>query len=206
MTEQQQKLPIKPPSTANIPKPRTPSEKSSRNHKPLFNWSNEHRMSILNSPQDTAKLDAPGIPEFAPNAYPATSENDLILTNLPGKRWLDRVFDVLLGEDETLPVNRIVLICQSCRLVNGQAPPGVNSLASLGIWKCIGCHSINGKEVETKMALNKKINVVKDSKADLGMEISEVENRSCRTEAIDPENNITSDSVKIQTKKNRQNT
>jgi hypothetical protein len=51
----------------------------------------------------------------------------------------------LLGEDETSPKNRIVLICKHCRLVNGQAPPGVNHLEELGKWRCIGCGGWNGE-------------------------------------------------------------
>jgi hypothetical protein len=56
--------------------------------------------------------------------------------------------DVLLGEDETLAKNRIVLICTNCRLVNGQAPPGVKSLEEVGRWKCGGCGAWNGVESE----------------------------------------------------------
>jgi hypothetical protein len=61
--------------------------------------------------------------------------------------------DVLLGEDETNPRNRLVLICQNCRLVNGQAPPGMKSLEELGRWRCGGCGAWNGAENETKKVL-----------------------------------------------------
>ena len=47
--------------------------------------------------------------------------------------------DVLLGEDETLPRARLALICSNCRLVNGQAPPGVKRLEDVGKWRCGGC-------------------------------------------------------------------
>jgi predicted nucleic-acid-binding Zn-ribbon protein len=67
--------------------------------------------------------------------------------------WYDRVLDLLLGEDETSPKNRIVLICRNCRLVNGQAPPGTKSLAELGKWKCIGCGETNGEEDEAVRAV-----------------------------------------------------
>ncbi|GJN81710.1 hypothetical protein PLIIFM63780_005245 [Purpureocillium lilacinum] len=59
--------------------------------------------------------------------------------------WYDRIFDVLLGEDETAARNRIALICRACRLVNGQAPPGTRSLAELGPWKCMACGALNGE-------------------------------------------------------------
>lgn len=56
--------------------------------------------------------------------------------------------DVLLGEDETLPKNRLALICHHCRLVNGQAPPGVQHLEDVGTWRCAGCGTMNGEETE----------------------------------------------------------
>lgn len=55
-----------------------------------------------------------------------------------------------MGEDETAPKNRIVLICKKCRLVNGQAPPGVRNVAELGAWKCMGCGTTNGEMDEGK--------------------------------------------------------
>ena len=58
--------------------------------------------------------------------------------------------DALLGEDETAPRNRIALICNQCRLVNGQAPPGVKSLEDVGKWRCGGCGIMNGEESEAK--------------------------------------------------------
>jgi hypothetical protein len=98
--------------------------------------------------------------EFAPNAEFATSAfpggqappTPLPPTGYPQyntadvePHWYDRIFDVLLGEDETAPKNRIVLICKACRLVNGQAPPGTKSLSELGIWKCMSCGALNGE-------------------------------------------------------------
>ncbi len=56
----------------------------------------------------------------------------------------------MLGEDETAAKNRIVLICSSCRLVNGQAPPGTKRLSEVGMWKCMGCGATNGEVDEGK--------------------------------------------------------
>ena len=58
--------------------------------------------------------------------------------------------DVLLGEDETSPRARLALICRNCRLVNGQAPPGVKRLEDVGKWRCGGCGTMNGEESEAK--------------------------------------------------------
>jgi hypothetical protein len=91
--------------------------------------------------------------EFAPNAFPAPPQYALgDSTNLDG-HWYDRVLDLLLGEDETSPKNRLVLICQNCRLVNGQAPPGTKTLSDLGKWRCFGCGTLNGEEDEAVKAV-----------------------------------------------------
>ncbi|ROV88072.1 hypothetical protein VSDG_09391 [Cytospora chrysosperma] len=95
--------------------------------------------------------------EFAPNAYDVARPPPPPLSMPSGQyemasqnHWYDRIMDLLLGEDETASKNRIVLICKHCRLVNGQAPPGTNSLAELGVWKCMACGAMNGEENEGK--------------------------------------------------------
>jgi hypothetical protein len=133
-----------PPPTANIqrrdlPTPGSPQQTSP--HAPTFD------------PMEPTA-------EFAPNAGASPLDqlmpSDLVRgggypTPAPvyeTGHWYDRIFDVLLGEDETAPKNRIVLICQSCRIVNGQAPPGTRSLAELGLWRCMSCGASNGFEKE----------------------------------------------------------
>ncbi|KAL8707367.1 MAG: hypothetical protein Q9220_007591 [cf. Caloplaca sp. 1 TL-2023] len=83
--------------------------------------------------------------DFAPNAFSSAPE---YARQGEGTRWYDRIMDVILGEDETLPRNRLALICQRCRLVNGQAPPGVQRLEDVGDWRCPGCGTMNGEEKE----------------------------------------------------------
>lgn len=79
--------------------------------------------------------------------------------------------DVILGEDETASKNRFALICSQCRLVNGQAPPGVRSLEEVGRWRCKECGNMNGVESEVgkvlEMAEKKGISVkdVKEGQA-----------------------------------------
>ena len=72
-----------------------------------------------------------------------------------------------MGEDETLPRNRISLICQNCRLVNGLAPPGTKHLSDLGKWRCIGCHALNGEDDEaTKVVQEMKERIETQSEED----------------------------------------
>ncbi|CAG8877911.1 unnamed protein product [Penicillium nalgiovense] len=68
--------------------------------------------------------------------------------------WYDRLLDVLLGEDETQPRNRMVMMCSACRLVNGQAPPGIKTPEELGRWRCGSCQAWNGVESETTKILS----------------------------------------------------
>ncbi|CRG88636.1 Protein lunapark [Talaromyces islandicus] len=137
---------LPPPPTANIKRPQneqsyatptTPSPNAGASPQPP-NY--PHGQSLSPPPH----IDEPG---FAPNAFPTHPQyND-------GPRWYDRFMDVLLGEDETLPKNRFALICQNCRLVNGQAPPGVKNLEELGRWRCGNCGAWNGQESEAKKVL-----------------------------------------------------
>lgn len=83
--------------------------------------------------------------EPAPVAYPAYPSSQSH-PQQQESRWYDRLFDVILGEDETAPKNRIVLLCASCRLVNGQAPPGIKSISEIGKWRCMNCGAENGVE------------------------------------------------------------
>lgn len=85
--------------------------------------------------------------EFAPNAFSSAPQYEQVAS---GPRWYDRFMDVLLGEDEANPKNRLALICMKCRLVNGQAPPGVKQLEDVGRWRCSGCGTMNGVESEGK--------------------------------------------------------
>ncbi|GAB7346199.1 hypothetical protein MBLNU457_4937t1 [Dothideomycetes sp. NU457] len=100
--------------------------------------------------------------EFAPNAFSAATRTSTGPATHPvtsaapeyapsghsAPKWYDRILDVVLGEDETAPKNRIVLICEHCRLVNGQAPPGTRAVEDLGKWRCMGCGTMNGAESE----------------------------------------------------------
>ncbi|KAH9905185.1 hypothetical protein F4778DRAFT_696576 [Xylariomycetidae sp. FL2044] len=146
---------LPPPPTANIQRPTSSSgpHGSSRQFqgpsKPL---------SQIQSPQSTTA-------EFAPNAEdfsPAPSQYE---TYSGPPHWYDRVLDLMLGEDETAPKNRIVLICHKCRLVNGQAPPGVKTLSELGTWRCMACNAKNGEMDEGKKIMQE---VLGDRKANRG--------------------------------------
>lgn len=135
-----QRTGLPPPPTANIPgrvpanRPVTPQAQQQR---PLHELPTPQ--SIVQSP---VQVEEPG---FAPNAFPQAPP---AYQSTPQSHWYDRILDVMLGEDETLAKNRLVLLCSNpdCRLVNGQAPPGVKTLEELGRWRCHACGSWNGVE------------------------------------------------------------
>ncbi|MCJ1401085.1 hypothetical protein MMC11_004297 [Xylographa trunciseda] len=141
-----------PPATANIPGRNIPASLPSTPQRsaPLTD-------QLRPTPPFTAAADTPPwrqqsspiepTAEFAPNAFSAPPQYAQIGG---GPKWYDRFMDVLLGEDETLPKNRIVLICRKCRLVNGQAPPGVKQMEDVGTWRCSGCGTMNGEESDAK--------------------------------------------------------
>ncbi|OAX77937.1 hypothetical protein ACJ72_07759 [Emergomyces africanus] len=148
---------IPPPATANIPRmqpgsvPTTPIRSL-----PVSDQQNTPGPSNLNpnSHQQERQptehhIDEPG---FAANAFPP-SQYKQQHADSHQSHWYDRILDVLLGEDETLPHNRLALICSQCRLVNGQAAPGIRSLEEIGRWRCGSCGALNGEESETRKAL-----------------------------------------------------
>ncbi|OJD13313.1 hypothetical protein AJ78_06217 [Emergomyces pasteurianus Ep9510] len=147
---------IPPPATANIPRkqpgsvPTTPIR-----FPPMNDQQNTPGPSNINSnPRQQEQpvqgpVDEPG---FAANAFPPYQHGQQQAHSLQS-HWYDRILDVLLGEDETLPQNRLALICNQCRLVNGQAAPGIRSLEEIGRWRCGSCGALNGEESETRKAL-----------------------------------------------------
>ena len=163
--QQPQRTGYGPPPTANIlgrhpagPAPGSPQ----RTNQPFapdtptpISTSNMPSQMLQASPQSSSA-------EFAPNAFPAQ-----YYSQPEGPKWYDRFMDVLLGEDESNPKNRLALICQSCRLVNGQAPPGVKQLEDVGKWRCSGCGTMNGEISEAKKLMAK---IQKEAQANAGPE------------------------------------
>ncbi|KAF4550824.1 putative endoplasmic reticulum junction formation protein lunapark [Elsinoe fawcettii] len=148
-----QRTGMPPPPTANINRPLPPpSPPQGVNGIGPTDVSNP-ASRIQHSPQPSA--------EFAPNAFsqssipppnqvPAAHAYDI---GSSGPKWYDRIMDLILGEDETQPRNRIVLICSQCRLVNGQAPPGTRSLEAIGKWRCMACGGMNGTDSVAEKAV-----------------------------------------------------
>lgn len=141
-----------PPPTANIP--RSPQSSPPLSPQP-FTVANASDPAI---PLENRKpsLNQARSPEFAPNAF-------MDLSTFPGpprrvnsshssqsSNWYDRILDAIIGEDETLAKNRLALICENCRLVLGQAQPGVKRLEDIGKWRCGACGAWNGVEDEGK--------------------------------------------------------
>ncbi|KAF2262458.1 hypothetical protein CC78DRAFT_618515 [Lojkania enalia] len=139
-----QRTNIAPPPTANIPRP--------GDQRPITPQNISRPSSAQGPPTPSHALSPPDFPgaEFAPNAFGSAEltrqYSSSTAATYTQTHWYDRILDALLGEDETQPKNRLALICNECRLVNGQAPPGARSLDDVGRWRCGGCHSWNGKE------------------------------------------------------------
>lgn len=142
-----------PPPTANIPRDTIPPASAPGTPQPRLQGAVSSTPQRINEPSSGLEPSA----EFAPNAFgpggpPSFSNYDPAFASGNGgggePHWYDRILDLILGEDETAAKNRIVLICARCRLVNGQAPPGTQSLADVGIWKCMACGESNGEADE----------------------------------------------------------
>ncbi|ORY60676.1 uncharacterized protein BCR38DRAFT_459697 [Pseudomassariella vexata] len=136
---------LPPPPTANIQRPGsaagTPHNQHQQQHPHYGPFSPPPHKAPSPSPSHQYST-----AEFAPNASKELPASYAQFDYTPGPpRWYDRVLDLMLGEDETAPKNRIVLICGKCRLVNGQAPPGTRCLADMGRWKCMSCGAMNGE-------------------------------------------------------------
>lgn len=138
---------IAPPPTANIQ--RSPTQQQQPPVPPQRLNTNPSSPKGPPAPQQLPSPESAGA-EFAPNAFgPADLANQYSATppaTVTQTHWYDRILDALLGEDETQAKNRFALICSSCRLVNGQAPPGARTLEDVGRWRCGGCSAWNGKE------------------------------------------------------------
>ena len=139
----QQRVFIQPPPTANIP--RGPPQPQPQQQPQTASRPTSPPLPPPSSPLPTE--------EFAPNAFtsppPPSAQQALSSPPTYGTpTWYDRILDALLGEDETSAKNRFALICQHCKLVNGQAPPGARTLEDVGRWRCVSCGGMNGVESE----------------------------------------------------------
>ncbi|KAK5938924.1 hypothetical protein PMZ80_009116 [Knufia obscura] len=135
---------LPPPPTANISSRRPPTFPPSTpndQHRPQP-ASPQSNQSTMRSPV------SPDEPGFAPNAFIQAAPSRAAYEHVP--HWYDRILDVMLGEDEHLAKNRLALLCQNCRLVNGQAPPGVKTIEELGRWRCQSCGAWNGVQEMTE--------------------------------------------------------
>lgn len=156
---------LPPPPTANIQRHEGAPGTPQLGHGTQHPRSNDIEPEALYAPNAEFEADTyPQRPSFPANGSAGPAES----------HWYDRIFDVLLGDDETAPKNRIVLICQACRLVNGQAPPGTKSLSELGVWKCMACGAANG-EMDEGRRIVKEVLDASEEAAVAGAEPTEPE-------------------------------
>lgn len=169
-----QRTGIAPPPTANIVGRNRATTSPSDGLQPRVISSMSPMLSHQTLQHSPVEIEEPG---FAPNAFsqpPPPSRSSTSSRSFSEHRthWYDRILDVMLGEDETLAKNRMVLLCQNCRLINGQAPPGVKTLEELGRWRCQSCGAWNGTQSEVSKVVqemtkkNQDISPVTPSKVD----------------------------------------
>ncbi|QIW95073.1 hypothetical protein AMS68_000591 [Peltaster fructicola] len=144
---QPQRTGFAPPPTANIPG-RVPPAQNALDAK--------LRSVSVGNPRQSKSLEVQTSESFAPNAYDEPRRRAPVTAPTQPSRasFLDRMLDLIVGEDESAARNRIVLLCTSCRTVNGQAPPGTQSLAELGRWRCATCGAWNGIESDLAKRLS----------------------------------------------------
>jgi endoplasmic reticulum junction formation protein lunapark len=187
-THEPQRTGLPPPPTANIPGRTIGSASSTplkQNVDTTSTVSAKARSPLLASVLiDSPATITPDEPGFAPNAFPNPPQQARPAYEQPSK-WYDRILDVLLGEDETLAKNRIVLICANCRLVNGQAPPGVKSLEEVGRWKCGGCGAWNGVESEAANLMQEMRQKVQNEQIEGGESIAKGHKKEATPPLVD---------------------
>jgi hypothetical protein len=136
---------MNPPPTANIQrKPTTPSQEPPEITEEFAPnaYEDGHMPSVSKAPTVQSGFQPPPI-EPAQYQQPVVSSGG----------WMDRLVTALMGEDETLPTNRLALLCTSCRMVNGLAPPGIRTPEELGKWRCASCGAWNGVEQQQPIVL-----------------------------------------------------
>ena len=181
-----------PPPTANIPgrnipvsMPNTPQRSTPATPGPVPPFT----AAAVSAPWQRVEPASPisSNEEFAPNAFSPNEFSAPPHYAQAGQehKWYDRFLDVLLGEDESHPKNRLALICKSCRLVNGQAPPGIKQMEDVGKWRCSSCRTMNGLDNEADRIVA-EIKGVPPSRARLSEQKSEASSRS-PIEAMDEE-------------------
>lgn len=148
-----QRTGLPPPPTANIRRPPQPQAGPQNPPPPpsphqISPQQQQQQQPLYNAPSQIPQLPPTDEPGFAPNAFPSSGQY------IEQPHWYDRLLDVLLGEDEMQPRNRMAMICSTCRLVNGQAPPGIKTPEELGRWRCGSCGAWNGIENETTQILS----------------------------------------------------
>ena len=88
------------------------------------------------------------IPQFHPSAFSPPPSPSLAPQEHRSKTFLDRVLDLLVGEDENAADHRYALICRHCRAHNGLAPPGERG-EDVG-YLCGRCGGWNGPDPNKK--------------------------------------------------------
>lgn len=118
----------------------------------------KQQLSQPNANPNPVQKSAPSTPTLPVLNLPKTttrpsSQQHIQPEEATAPRWYDRLLDVLVGEDETSAKNRYALICGSCRMVNGLAPPGTMTLEEMEGWGCARCGAMNGRVMSRQSSM-----------------------------------------------------
>lgn len=97
-----------------------------------------------NKGEPVARNAGKNVPSPAANPYVLPPEKSQIPPTKYEPTWQDRLLDLLMGENENSPNNRMALICAQCRNHNGLASYG--EIASEVVYICPHCGFLNGSK------------------------------------------------------------
>lgn len=204
--QQPQRTDFMPPPTANIPSRQSLPGGAFASGVSTPSPAPHRQQDVSSAPSSPDSKDGlAASASFAPNAFPDSSAshpapiNVHAMPNSPygpftpaldmaaPTKWYDRLLDVLIGDDESAARNRLALLCSSCGLVNGLAPPGARSLEEVGKWKCSGCGATNGVAAEDQIKVKRAMTITEEDQHAGRKSQRTQESSSSRNEIADSE-------------------
>lgn len=134
--------PVQPPR--NHPSTATSGPKLNSSSSPNQQTTTKEKPSLPQPPRAEAGQNPSGEEGQSPEHRAVPGQTSQAEPLPPVRRtWMDRILDVLIGEDETSPQNRYALICKNCGTHNGLAAFGEQPEDV--IYRCPVCGKTNKK-------------------------------------------------------------